>query len=565
MQRTMIASKADAKTYPNKKISALFALALLLAGCATTSQNDQDSLALTMSPSLKNPNAQAFSYPNKNAPLTVDFGEDGTSNLALIGESEDIFERIRQGFGMNNIDNELVLAHQQRYMKQPEYLRRIFERSGRYLFHIVSEIDRRKMPMELALLPMVESAFNPKAFSSAKASGLWQFIPSTGKRFNLNQNWWKDERRDVVASTGAALEYLQTIYEMHGDWHLALASYNWGEGSVLRAVNKNRAKDLPTDYLSLTMPAETRNYVPKLQALKNIISNPALVAELRLPRVPNKPYFGTLIASDNMDVSVAARLADISVDEFVALNPAHNRPIITANSPLVIPTLKLETFRNNLEDYAKRREPLSAWQTYTVKSGERFEQIAPRFGMSVANLKAINDLRGKAQAFAGQTLLVPGAGEIHLNAMINQPFDNERETSEKRTYIVKKGDTLNSIAKKNKISVATLKKLNKLAKNNSVKSGDRLTIALIASKPAKKETNKEAGKSTAKLDQKTDKSTSKTANAKNNPPKVRRYTVKKGDTLSAIAKNHEVSIGDIRKWNKLSSDKLALGHTLNIH
>jgi len=205
------------------------------------------------------------------------------------------------------------------------------------------------MPMELALLPMVESAYNPTAYSRSRASGLWQFIPATGKQYKLEQNWWLDARRDIIASTAAALDYLQYIYELHGDWHLALASYNWGEGAVGRAINKNKALGLPTDYLSLSMPDETRQYVPKLQALKNIFSNPKVLTNLNLRGVPNRPYFATVTKTANIDVKLAAKLAEMPVQEFVALNPAHNRPVIKSETPLVIPADKVDRFINNLE------------------------------------------------------------------------------------------------------------------------------------------------------------------------------------------------------------------------
>jgi membrane-bound lytic murein transglycosylase D len=180
-----------------------------------------------------------------------------------------------------------------------------------------------------------------------------------GKRFNLEQNWWQDQRRDIVASTAAALDYLQTIYDMHGDWHLALASYNWGEGAVKRAIEKNESRGLPTDYPKLTMPNETRHYVPKLQALKNIFGNPALVSQLDLPRIPNRPYFAMLEAPRTIDIKTAARLANMSVDEFQRLNPSHNRPIIKAESAVVIPADKMETFHHNLQNH---QAPLSEWQ-----------------------------------------------------------------------------------------------------------------------------------------------------------------------------------------------------------
>jgi membrane-bound lytic murein transglycosylase D len=271
---------------------------------------------------------------------------------------------------------------------------------------------------------MVESAYNPMAYSRSRASGLWQFIPSTGKNYKLEQDWWKDERRDIVASTTAALDYLETIYEMHGDWHLALASYNWGEGSVGRAIGKNKAKGLPTDYLSLKMPAETKNYVPKLQALKNIFSSPKLLAEMGLQAVPNRPYFSTIANPANIDVKVAAKLAEMPVGDFIALNPAHNRPVIKSDTPLVIPADKVETFMNNLETHQDSEQPLSSWQPYTFQTGDKLEKVAPRFGMTVANLKAANGIQGHIKVMPGSTLLVAGRdsqGAASMAALPEQP------------------------------------------------------------------------------------------------------------------------------------------------
>ena len=327
-----------------------------------------------------------------------------TGAIDLTVPTDSLWVRIRNGFAMPNLNDDLVLTHQQWYQSRPDALRRMVERARPYLHHIVEELEKRGMPTELALLPMVESSFNPMAYSRAHASGLWQFIPATGKRYNLEQSWWQDQRRDIVASTEAALEYLQTIYEMNGDWHLALASYNWGEGAVKRAMEKNAAKGLPADFSSLTMPNETRHYVPKLQALKNIFSNPRLMAELRLPELLNKPHFATIETSRPIDVKTAAKLAKMPVEEFVALNPAHNRPVIKADTTLVIPTDKVETFQNNLENHD---EPLTQWQAYTLKPGEKLDKVAPRFGLALADLKRINGLQGKLRISAGDTLLVP--------------------------------------------------------------------------------------------------------------------------------------------------------------
>ncbi|MBS1161771.1 MAG: Peptidoglycan-binding LysM:Lytic transglycosylase, catalytic [Proteobacteria bacterium] len=338
-----------------------------------------------------------------------------SGSIDLTANSDNLWDRLRNGFSMPDLNDDLTLYYQQWYQNRPDALRRMVERSRPYMHFIVQELEARGMPTELALLPMVESSFNPMANSRSNASGLWQFIPATGKRFNLEQNWWQDKRRDIVASTGAALDYLQTIYEMHGDWQLALASYNWGEGAVKRAIEKNNSRGLPTDYVNLTMPNETRHYVPKLQALKNIFGNPALMVQLHLPEILNRPYFATIDTPHPIDVKTAARLANMPLDEFIALNPSHNRPVIKADTPLVLPADKLTLFRSNLE---KNAAPLSEWQAYTLKHGERLRQIAPRFGISLPELARINSLPSGIRLGAGTTLLVPaGQGGDDLNSV----------------------------------------------------------------------------------------------------------------------------------------------------
>jgi len=326
-------------------------------------------------------------------------------SIDLTAPTNDLWDRIRNGYAMPNLNDDLVLYYQQWYQNRPDTLRRMVERSRPYMHYIVEELQARGMPTELALLPMVESSFNPMAYSRAHAAGLWQFIPATGKRFNLEQNWWQDQRRDVVASTNAALDYLQTIYEMHGDWHLALASYNWGENAVRRAIEKNDLRGLPTDYASLNMPAETRHYVPKLQALKNIFGNPELVARLDLPPIPNRPYLAMLETPRPIDVKTAARLAGLTVEEFQRLNPAHNRPIIKPESAVVIPADRLESFHANLHN---NPAPLSEWQAFTLKNSDRLSNVAQQFGISLGELARANSLPEKARLGAGSTLLVPG-------------------------------------------------------------------------------------------------------------------------------------------------------------
>jgi membrane-bound lytic murein transglycosylase D len=377
--------------------------------------DNQPGLQLT--PQLSNPLLPTPPAAVAEFRLTPPPGEELRDDLPplptidLTIQPDDLWQRVRNGFGMADLNSPLVADRQAWYLNRPEMLKRIIERSRKYLHHIVDELERRGMPTELALLPMVESAFNPLAASPARALGMWQFIPSTGKNYRLDQNWWRDERRDVIASTAAALDYLQTIYEMHGDWHLALASYNWGEHAVARAVAKNHAKGLPTDYAHLTMPTETRYYVPKLQALKNIIAQPELFG-FDLEPIPNLPYFNTVIMPRDMDVTVAAKLAEMPLADFIALNPANQRPLLRSDqgNQLVLPTQNVQTFLSNLKRYEAEDKPLASWRTYTLKSGERLEQVAKRFQLSLAHLKQLNGITPRSKIVPGYNLLVPGPG-----------------------------------------------------------------------------------------------------------------------------------------------------------
>ena len=321
----------------------------------------------------------------------------------------DLWGRIRAGFAMPELDTPLVAQKEKFYLDRPEYLERMFDRGARYLHHIVEEIEKRGMPTELALLPFVESAMNPVALSSAKAAGLWQFIPSTGKQYDLSQNWWVDNRRDVVQSTRAALDYLQTIYEMHGnDWFLALASYNWGEGAVGRAIKKNKARGKDTDYLSLNMPAETRNYVPKLIALKHIVMQ-ADELGLTLPALPDKAYFVTVEKTRPIDLKLAAEFAQMSVADFVALNPAHNRPVIAAskNNVLKIPADKIDAFTAAIVRHEMADKVFASWQPYTLKSNESLDDVARRGGITTAELLRANSISPNVRVLAGTRILAP--------------------------------------------------------------------------------------------------------------------------------------------------------------
>jgi membrane-bound lytic murein transglycosylase D len=400
----------------------------------------------------------------------------GATTIDRTAPTDDLWERIRRGFAVQDLDSPLVRDKVTYYASRPDYLQRVFDRSRLYLYHIVEEIEKRGLPTELALLPMVESAFNPMAYSRAHASGLWQFIPGTGKRYDLAQNWWYDGRRDIVESTAAALEYLTKIYEMHGDWQLALASYNWGENAVARAIAKNRAARLPTDYSHLSMPAETRHYIPKLQALKNIIRDPKTFG-IDLGPIPNQPYFATYDQKRDIDVQLAAKLAEMPIEEFVALNPAFSRPIIrAADTPrIILPADRIDVFHANLE---KHQKSLVSWKTYQPKKGDTLESISKKHGLTLAQLKEVNGISPRARGLPN-LLVVPVDTKAttsfqRLPIMYAPPIP---VVWRKIFHTVKPGETLATIARRYSVTVDDMKRWNPVGR---VAVGQRLAVEVRA-------------------------------------------------------------------------------------
>ena len=363
-------------------------------------------------------------------------------SVAQLNLPNDLWERIRKGYQMPELESDLVNDRTQWYASKPDYLQRMSERSSKYLYHIVDELEARKMPTELALLPFVESAFNPQAVSSARASGMWQFMPATGKNFDLKQNVFRDERRDVQASTRAALDYLERLHKMFGDWHLALAAYNWGEGNVKKAIARNQRAGLPTGYTDLTMPMETRMYVPKLQAMKNIVGNPPAYSVV-LPSIPNHPYFQSVPLPRDMDVSVAAKLAEISIDDFKALNPSAHRPVLlAAGSPnILLPWDNAEVFQRNYEASTLGR--MATWTAWIAPSTMKVGDAAKRVNMSEADFRAINNIPPRMLIKAGSALLVPRAanmlGDVTAQVADNGHLDLSPEAVAKRKAASKGG------------------------------------------------------------------------------------------------------------------------------
>jgi len=452
---------AAAPTIPTSSAPATLAVAPLAAtaGPAVTPSTTTPAPAATTAAS------------GKDAPLVGVVAE-----VAIEAPPTDLWDRIRAGYAMEDLDDPLVAKWEKFYADRPDYMARIVERSGKYMFYIVTELERRGMPLEIALLPMIESAFNPVAHSSAKAAGIWQFIPSTGVNYGMKQDWWADSRRDIVAATNGALDYLGKLHGMFGDWQLALASYNWGEGSVGRAVVRSKARGKDGTYLSLDMPVETRNYLPKLQAVKNIIRNPAAYG-LTIASIANEPYFKTITLANPIDLKRAAQLAEMTESDFVALNPAHNRPVIGGRSEyqVLLPADKADAFLARLEANEK---PRVSWMAYRTRPGDRVEALAERFGTTASALRSVNGIRSPSSALpAGYHLLVPsdGPSEDALGSIQNAVFTKFPEYNAPRAHKVRKGETFAGIAKRYGVKPATLAQWNRMSKQ-SARAGQLLYV-----------------------------------------------------------------------------------------
>ena len=482
------------------KMASLLAIALLTA-CANnlqpldsgaTNTNGLPSTNASGASSASNPpsnnetarNSSTKSPPEKrkvNPLSSIDSQPLSSRNVVPLTPPADLWERIRRGYAMPDLDNDLVHDREQWYGSRPDYILRMTERSRKYLFHIVEELELRGMPTELALLPFVESAFNPQAVSGAKAAGMWQFMPETGKHFELKQNTFRDDRRDVLASTQAALDYLQKLYGMFGDWHLALAAYNWGEGSVARAIAKNKRAGLPTGYQDLTMPMETRMYVPKLQAVKNLVSNPAGL-NATLPLIENHPYFQAVTIRRDIDVTLAAKLAGVELNDFKALNPSLKHPVIlAAGTPqILLPWDNAEVFQSNLEAYSGTR--LASWTAWVAPSTLRISEVSKKVGMSENELRRLNNIPAHMLIRAGSTLLVPrGSSMMDVTEKVadNGQISLSPEIVLHRVSVrAAKGETVASMARKYRVPPASVAEWNKVSASARFKPGQQVVLML---------------------------------------------------------------------------------------
>ncbi|GAB5476718.1 MAG: LysM peptidoglycan-binding domain-containing protein [Marinobacter nauticus] len=452
--------------------------------------------------------------------------------------TDDLWSRLRDGFTMDHsVDNARVQAQLDWYVRHPRYIDRVVERGSRYLHYIINETERRGLPSELALLPVVESAFDPFAYSHGRAAGLWQFIPSTGKYFGLTQSWWHDDRRDVIAATDAALTYLERLANrFDGDYTLALAAYNSGGGTVSSAMRRNRNAGKSTDYWSLTLPTETRHYVPKLIALAKIFDDPKAYG-IDLPPLKDEPYFEVVDTGSQLDLAQAAELAGVDIDEIYLLNPSYNRWATNPDGPhrLLVPKQQAEAFQTALAEFPS--EQRVSWQNYKVRKGDSLNTIAPKFSTTPSVIQQVNKLNSDLIRI-GQQLLIPSSTKGSDAYALSQAQRLERTQDRKRSgnkvrYTVRRGDTFWDIAREHRVSVREVAAWNGMAPGDPLIPGKELVIWSKTSKPTMVASNTRGKAMVRKVG----------------------YRVRSGDSLSAIASRFSVNVRDIASWNDLNTDR----------
>ena len=443
----------------------------------------------------------------------------------------DLWERLRRGYA---IPHDTLHANTEKqldwFVRHPEYIARVADRAKPYLYHIVEQIEQRNMPLELALLPVVESAYQPHAYSSASASGLWQFIPSTGKIYGLQQNWWYDGRRDVIASTSSALDYLQKLHNDFGDWQLAVAAYNCGEGAVARAIRRNVKAGKGTDFWSLDLPRETSAYVPKLMAIAQLIGQPEQY-QISLKPIANEPFFAVVNVKGQIDLSVAAELAELETEELQQLNPGFNQWATAPDGPhrLAIPVEKIDVFIQGLAVLPAEKQV--QWARYKIKGGDSLGKIAQQYKVAVSAIKKANGIKG-TNIRAGKYLLIPVASGASGDAPLptSQRLTSNQTTpqkGDKQSYTVKQGDSWWDIAQLYKVSVEKLTTWNNKSPNDYLQPGQKLVVWSQEKAVASSDTTRSVN-----------------------------YKIRSGDSLWTISKKFKVSITQVRQWNGLSKKAL---------
>ena len=503
--------------------------ALLLGACASQPKPAAPPAVVT----VPAPNNDANGAADMAAPAEGAMPSAQMPSEWHVGNGEDfddLFDRLRDGFVLDEVQEPAVEQQLAWLVRNQEYLDRVFQRAQRYLYHIVCEVEARGMPLEFALLPVVESAYEPFAYSPSRAAGLWQFIPGTGDRFGLKQNWWFDGRRDVVESTRAALDYLQILHDQfNGDWLLAIAAYNVGEAGVQRAIDRNVANGLPTDFWHLRLPAETRAYVPKLLAMKRLMAEPERYG-LAFSAIPNEPYFAVINTTSQIDLKVAAQLAGSTYEEIVALNPGYNRWATDPSGPhrLLVPIDRADTLEAALATVPD--EDRVRYVVHTVTRHETLPGIAKQYGTSIAVVAKLNDISGK-KVSVGQSLKIPQDSgvlpdKVLLAAQrVDRPSTDMGGRRHQIVHRVRRGETLRAIARRHGTSVETLARINGLGANERLVAGQRLVI-----KTTIRRSRGESGVSGRRV----------------------QYTVRAGDTLSSISRQYQASVQQLKTWNGIN-------------
>jgi membrane-bound lytic murein transglycosylase D len=453
----------------------------------------------------------------------------------------DLLERVRAGLSLGDIRHSRIDREANFFARNPAYVERVFTRAAPYLHYIVGEVEKRGLPLELALLPIIESAFQPYAYSRARADGLWQFIPSTGGRFGLKQDWWYDGRRDVVAATQAALDYLTYLHDMFGgDWLNAIAAYNCGEGNVSRAIRRNRAAKKKTDFWNLKLPAETRTYVPRLLAMRDIVANPEKFG-LSIEGMPDIPYFVKVETGGQISIEVAAELAGITTAEMYDLNPAFHRWATDPTGPhmLLVPVESAEVFSESLLQLTPDQR--MRVERYTARAGDTIGSIAQRFGTTTQHLRELNEIPAPSSTVAaGVELRVPSAVSalppLVLQAAARVDARSRRGQAVRAVHVVRRGDSLWSIAQKHNMDVVTLASLNRISPTDTIRTGQRLVLHA-----------QESGGSSTVVDSEGRRVT---------------YVVRRGDTLSEIARTLKVTVASLREWNNIEGNAIRAGQKL---
>ena len=473
-------------------------------------------------------------------------------------EYQDIWKRISAGLRLDrHLDKRSVKYKLAWYSRNQDYLDRVADRARPYLYYIVEELKKRGMPLDLALLPIVESAYHPFAYSPSKASGIWQFIPSTGRIYGLKQDWWYDGRRDVVAATRAALDYLQKLHtEFNGDWLLALAAYNAGELNVARAIRRNQRAGKKLDFFSLRLPRETRGYVPSLLAVAELVAKPSQHGVHWKP-IPNVAYFSPVNAGSQLDLALVARLTDQSMDDVYTLNPGFNRWATDPDGPhvLLVPTNKAEAFSEKLA--ALPEDQRISWKRHVIRNGESLGLIARHYHISTTALKRANGIHGNL-IHTGNSLLIPTAlqpAKAYTLSMDSRRFQGLKKTGsgQKYLYKVQRGDTLWDIGQHYGVSVTHLCAWNGISSRSYLRPGQKLTLWLADDGNELVAANSTSGKGSYNRRQASSQDTDATT-----------YKVTSGDSLWLIARRNGTTVAQLKDWNDISSNVLKPGQVIKL-